>query len=104
MYDWMCKRIRDPVVDVRSWIARSGGAGTDSIAGGLNMTVFTDEQARQQLDQVFREAKATGEVRIRTGDGQEFVLRPAATGRSPLSVPGVSGKVSLDQIVDAVRE
>ena len=39
------------------------------------MTVFTEKQAKEQLDAVLEEAAARGEVRIRLGDGREFLLR-----------------------------
>ena len=68
------------------------------------MTIFTDEEAGKQLSAVLREARAQGEVRIRTGDGQEFVVRPAPTGRSPLDVGSVELNVTAEQIVRAVRE
>jgi hypothetical protein len=42
------------------------------------MTVFSESQAKEHLDAVLEEASAQGEVRIRRGDGQEFVLRPIA--------------------------
>jgi hypothetical protein len=53
------------------------------------MTVFSESQAKEHLDTVLAEATANGEVRIRRGDGQEFVLRPVvvptngATGLCP---------------------
>lgn len=68
------------------------------------MTVFTDEQARQKLDDVLREARAAGEVRIRTADGLEYAVRPAPTGKSPLDVAGIDTGLSAEDIVSAVRE
>jgi hypothetical protein len=41
------------------------------------MTVFTESQAKEHLDAVLEEASTRGEVRIRRGDGREFVLRPS---------------------------
>jgi hypothetical protein len=40
------------------------------------MTIFSQAQAKEHLDTVLAEATTYGEVRIRRGDGQEFVLRP----------------------------
>jgi hypothetical protein len=68
------------------------------------MTVFTDEEARRQLDNVLSQARNEGEVRIRAGDGQEYVVRPAPTGKSPLDVGTVDLNVSAADIVRAVRE
>jgi len=68
------------------------------------MTVFTDEEARRRFDALLHEARTSGEVRIRTGDGKEYVVRPAPTGRSPLDVGSVDVKLSAQQIVDIVRE
>ncbi len=42
------------------------------------MTVYTQKQAQQDLDSVLEDASMQGEVRIRRGDGQEFVLKPLA--------------------------
>ena len=68
------------------------------------MTVFTDEEARRRLDAVLSEAQASGEVRIRTEDGREYVVRPAPTGQSPLDVGSVDLGLTAEQIVRAVRE
>jgi len=68
------------------------------------MTVFTDEEARRGLDAVLTEARVSGEVRIRTGDGQGYVVRPAPTGRSPLDVGSVDLGLTAEEIVRAVRE
>jgi hypothetical protein len=40
------------------------------------MTVFSEIQAKEHLAAVLEEASAQGEVRIRRGDGQEYILRP----------------------------
>ena len=40
------------------------------------MTVFTESQAKEQLEAVLEEATARGEVAIRRTDGQEFVIKP----------------------------
>ena len=68
------------------------------------MTVYTDEEAQRQLAMVLKEARAQGEVRIRTGSGEEYLIRPAPTGKSPLDVGCVNLGISAEEIVNAVRE
>ena len=68
------------------------------------MTVFTDQEAQRRLADVLNEARASGEVRIRSGDGSEYIVRPAPTGRSPMDVGSVNLGMSADEIVAAVRE
>ena len=48
------------------------------------MTIYTNDQAKRNLDAVLGDAMASGEVRIRGDDGTEFALRPirlASTSR-----------------------
>jgi hypothetical protein len=40
------------------------------------VTVYTNDQAKRNLDAVLADATAKGEVRIRRDDGTEFALRP----------------------------
>ena len=47
------------------------------------MTIYTDEQARQQLDVILKTATSDGEVRIRAKNGQEYALRPVAAKKRP---------------------
>jgi len=68
------------------------------------MTTYTDEQARLQLDTVLKTAASHGEVRIRAKDGVEYALRPVASNRSPLDIPGVDLQLSAKEIVGFVRE
>ena len=68
------------------------------------MTVFTDDQVRQQLDTVLTVARRQGEVRVRTQDGTEYSVRPVADSRSPFDVAGVDLDLSADEIVAFVRE
>jgi hypothetical protein len=70
----------------------------------MNMTVYSQSEVEQQLTKVLDQARREGEVRIQTDLGEEFVVRPAGRGRSPLDVGGVDLKVTSDQIVAAVRE
>ena len=55
------------------------------------MTVYTNDQAKRNLDAVLADATVSGEVRIRRDDGTEFALRPVAA----TSVPTSSGREQL---------
>ena len=68
------------------------------------MTTFTDQQARQHLDAVLDTARQEGEARIKAQDGQEFSVRPVSAAKSPLDIPGVDLHLSVQEIVQAVRE
>jgi len=68
------------------------------------MKVYTYSEARQRFAQVLDEAKASGDVRIKRQDGTEFSIRPIRRDRSPLDVPGVKTRVSVVDIVSALRE
>ena len=68
------------------------------------MKVYSYSQARQQFAEVLNRARREGEVEIRRRDGQVFIVRPTASGGSPLDVPGVSTDLSRDEIVGLVRE
>ena len=68
------------------------------------MTVFTDDQVRQQLDTVLTVARRQGEVRVKTQDGKEYSVRPVADSRSPFDIAGVNLNLSADDIVGFVRE
>jgi tRNA(fMet)-specific endonuclease VapC len=43
------------------------------------MIVYSEDQARRDLTAVLEEATANGAVRIRRGDGQEFLLKPVVS-------------------------
>ena len=68
------------------------------------MTVYTEVELRQSTDAVLDRARSHGEVRIKRTDGQEFILRRADPARSPLDVPGVEANVTLDDILEAIRD
>ncbi len=68
------------------------------------MTTFTDNEVRQHLDEVLNKARLEGEVRIRSQDGHEFIVRPVPAGKSPLDIPGVDLGLSAEEIVQAIRE
>jgi hypothetical protein len=68
------------------------------------MKVYTYSDARQQLARVLEEASLDGEVIIKKRDGQSYIVKPLKGSGSPLDVPGVSSDISLDEIINVVRE
>ncbi len=68
------------------------------------MNVYTYTEARQRLAELLERAVKEGEVRIRRRDGQVFVVRPERVEGSPLEVKGVDLGVSVEEIVEMVRE
>ncbi len=68
------------------------------------MKVYSYSEARQQLAELLNRARREGQAEIRRRDGQVFVVRPAASGGSPLDVPGVDTGLSGEEVVRLVRE
>jgi len=68
------------------------------------MNVYTYTEARQRLAELLERAAKEGEVRIRRRDGQVFVVRPERAEGSPLEVEGIDLGVSVEEIVELVRE
>ncbi len=68
------------------------------------MKTYTFSKARQNLASVLNQAKKDGAVRISRRDGQAFEIRPEQSTRSPLDVPGIRLGVTIDEIVQIVRE
>ncbi len=68
------------------------------------MKVYTYSDARQKLAALLDRASTEGEVRIKRKDGEQFVVRPALKGKSPLEVKGVDADLTAAEIVDLVRE
>jgi hypothetical protein len=50
------------------------------------MTIFTENQAKEHFDEVLKEATTLGEVKIRRGDGQEFLLKPLPMPSSEIAL------------------
>jgi prevent-host-death family protein len=65
---------------------------------------YTFTKARQNLKSVLDQAEKDGEVRITRRGGKTFVVRVEKSKRSPLDIPGVDTNISLDDIIEAVRE
>jgi hypothetical protein len=68
------------------------------------MTIFTDDEARRSFDSILTKAQVEGEVLIKRGDGQEFIVRSVNVKRSPLDVGSVNLDLTAQEIVDAVRQ
>lgn len=68
------------------------------------MTVFTYSEARQKFASVLDKANQEGSVRIRRKDGRTFLLKPEKAVKSPLDVPGLDLKLSLSDIIGAIKE
>lgn len=61
-------------------------------------------ETQQDLAALLEQASLLGEVRIRRGDGQTFVLRSEQTKQSPLDVKSVDLGVTTDEVVGFIRE
>jgi hypothetical protein len=68
------------------------------------MKVYTYSEARQRLSRVLDEAKSRGEIRIKRRDGSEYIVRPAPSSGSPLDVRGVDAGITLQEVLESVRE
>lgn len=68
------------------------------------MEVYTYSEARQRLAEVLEKAARGGEVRIRRRDGRVFVVKLERERRSPLDVEGLDLGLTVEEIVEAVRE
>lgn len=68
------------------------------------MRVYTYSEARQQLASLLKMAEREGEIRIRKRNGQVFSVKFVEPQTSPLDVPGIDLDLSVEDIVQAVRE
>ena len=68
------------------------------------MFVYTYSDARQNLATVLNNAKKTGKVIIKRKDGSQFSLMPEITTASPLDVPSINCKISLDDILTSIDD
>ena len=67
------------------------------------MQVYTYSEARQKLALVLEQAENTGKVLIRRKDGRTIALVPGKAVSSPLDVPSIKAKITMQEIVDIVR-
>ena len=68
------------------------------------MRVYTYAEARQNLASLLDQAARNGAVKIKRQHGQVFVVKLAPRDESPLDVDTVDLGISVEEIVDAVRE
>ncbi|MBN2543261.1 type II toxin-antitoxin system Phd/YefM family antitoxin [bacterium] len=68
------------------------------------MTIYTYSEARQKLAALLEEAKTKGKIIIKRKDGSYFVLQPIILNDSPLDIPGLNIKLSIEEIEDIIRE
>lgn len=68
------------------------------------MIVYTYTEAKQNLASVLEKAKQDGQVKIRSNEGQTFVIRPEPKPDSPLDVESVELGVTTSEIVEFVKE
>jgi Antitoxin Phd_YefM, type II toxin-antitoxin system len=67
------------------------------------MRVYSFTEARQNLAEVLSEASDNG-VLIKRRNGDTFVIRRQEPVGSPLDVPGISTRASMEDILAAVAE
>jgi hypothetical protein len=68
------------------------------------LKTFTFSEARQKFSSVLEKAKLEGKVLIKRKDGSLFEIHPVPKMHSPLDIEGVNLDLSIDEIVDIVRE
>ena len=61
-------------------------------------------ETQQDLSALLQQARRAGGVRIRSRDGQTFVLKPEDSARSPLDVEGVDLSISTAEIIEFIHE
>jgi hypothetical protein len=66
--------------------------------------VYNYSKAKQNLSALLEQAVKEGEVRIKSNDGQVFVIKPETQKDSPLDVDGISLNISTTEIVEIIRE
>jgi hypothetical protein len=68
------------------------------------MKIYTYSQARGKMADILEESKSE-EVVIRRRNGDMFSVTPKTPRRrSPFDVPGLSKKIGLEAILEAIRE
>ena len=68
------------------------------------MNVYTYSEARQNLSEILKKAKSSGKVIIKRKDGSAFAIVPEKNKKSPFDVPNLKTNISLNDIIDSVRE
>ncbi len=68
------------------------------------MTTYTYSEARQNFAAVLDKAKKEGKVLIKKRDGSSFILSPLPLAESPLNVRGINIDLTLNEIIDVLKE
>ncbi len=71
------------------------------------MAVYTYSKASQNLDLLLEEVIKEGEARIKSKDGQIFVIRPGQKRQktnSPLDVEGINLGITTDEVIQYICE
>ena len=67
--------------------------------------VYTYSEAREQLSTLLKKALSEGQVRLRSKDGQVFIIRPEKPLKtSPFDVRSLNLPVTKPDILEAIRE
>lgn len=67
------------------------------------MKVYSFTEARQNLAEVLTEASGSGAL-IKRRNGEIYVIRRETPTGSPLDVPGISTRATMEDILAAVAE
>jgi len=68
------------------------------------MTVYTYSKANKNLSLVLEEAIKKGEVKIKSQNGQVFVIKPKQNTDSPLDVKGINLGITTNEIIQSIHE
>ncbi len=68
------------------------------------MAVYTYSKASQNLDLLLEEVIKEGEARIKSKNGQIFVIRPGQKADSPLDIKGITLDITTDEVIQFIHE
>ncbi|OIP38587.1 hypothetical protein AUJ95_06525 [Candidatus Desantisbacteria bacterium CG2_30_40_21] len=68
------------------------------------MAIYTYSNANQNIDLLLEEVVKEGEARIKSKDGQIFVIRPGQKIDSPLNIEGINLGISTNEIIQSIHE
>jgi len=68
------------------------------------MAIYTYSNANQNIDLLLEEVVKEGEARIKSKDGQIFVIRPGLKIDSPLNIEGINLGISTNEIIQSIHE
>jgi hypothetical protein len=68
------------------------------------METFVYSEPLPNLDSLLDQAIIQGMVKIKRKDGKNFILQPESNLPSPFDVEGIDVDISVDEIVNIIRE